>query len=166
MRAQTGTPTTPAALRALALGLGLLATTACAGGDPTGPGPMPFAEARALLGGKGTGSTGDVTTQGGLAGRGVDAITTQGKNSKPGGGMGDVTAQGGSKPAGSTGDITAQGGGGIGGVVEAFGAGNLTGGGGAEVTPQGRLGGGGTDTPTGAESNALVGSKLGTTTDG
>jgi hypothetical protein len=50
MRPKTSTPTT-ATLRALALGLGLLATTACAGGDVTGPSTLPSANIRAQLAG-------------------------------------------------------------------------------------------------------------------
>ena len=78
MRPQTSAPTTPAALRALALGLGLLATAACAGGDITGPAAA--AEARARLGGKPVGGTGDVTVQGGgnASGGGIEPSAVKG----------------------------------------------------------------------------------------
>ena len=137
----------------LTLSLALLASAACAGGDPTGPGLPPAVEARAQVGATPTRGTGDVTTHGGLAGGGVDAITAQGRNSKPGGGMGDVTAYGSGNASGGgielavalgrhdgiVEHITTQGGGGISGEgVDAITTPGTLGGSVENSTPQGR----------------------------
>jgi hypothetical protein len=137
----------------LTLSVALLASAACAGSNPTGPGLPPAAAARAQFGAKPTGTTGDVTVQGGGISGGVDPITAQGRNSTLGGGLGDVTAYGsgnasggGIEPAVALGrhdgiveHITTQGGGGMSGDgVDAITTPGKLGGSVENSTPQGR----------------------------